>query len=37
VIVDLVASLTESAAIEIYRRMEGITAGSLLDPSGSLA
>jgi len=37
VVVDLLASLTEPAALEVYQRMSGITTGSLLDPAGRLA
>jgi hypothetical protein len=34
---DLVASLTEPAALELYRRFTGIDAGSMLDAAARIA
>lgn len=36
-VVDLVASLSEPGALEIYRRMTGIRTGSVVDAAGELA
>ncbi|HEX5922902.1 MAG TPA: dNTP triphosphohydrolase [Baekduia sp.] len=37
VIVDLISSLTEAGAVEIYHRMTGVSAGSVGDATGRLA
>lgn len=36
-VIDLIAGLTETAAIQIYQRLSGISSGSLLGAPGELA
>jgi dGTPase len=37
VVVDLIASMTEASAVEVYRRMAGMVGASISDPTGRLA
>jgi dGTPase len=36
-VVDLVSSMTEAGATEVYRRMTGMATGSVSDPTGRLS
>jgi dGTPase len=36
-VVDLISSMTEAGATEVYRRLTGVTAASVSDPTGRLA
>jgi dGTPase len=36
-VVDLISSMTESGATEVYRRLTGVTAASVIDPTGRLS
>lgn len=36
VVVDLISSMTEASAIEVYRRMGGMVGASISDPTGRL-
>jgi dGTPase len=36
-VVDLISSMTESSAIEVYRRMTGVVGASISDPTGRIA
>jgi dGTPase len=37
IVVDLISSMTEATAIEVYRRMTGMVGASISDPTGRLA
>ena len=36
-VVDLISSMTEGGAMEVYRRLTGITGASVIDPTGRLS
>jgi dGTP triphosphohydrolase len=36
IVVDLISSMTEASAIEVYRRMHGMVGASISDPTGRL-